>query len=77
MISLKDHFLFEKNYYIVYEYVVYLFFLGRYVERGSLYKAIKSGVFSMEKTVRVIREVLLGLNYVHKKGIIHRFSPSF
>lgn len=47
-------------------------FHPRYMERGSLYNAIKKETFTVESAKLIMREILLGLNYVHGKGIIHR-----
>ena len=43
------------------------------MERGSLYNAIKKETFTVESAKLIMREILLGLNYVHGKGIIHRW----
>ncbi|KAI0074150.1 Pkinase-domain-containing protein [Panus rudis PR-1116 ss-1] len=46
-----------------------------YAEGGSvrtLMKACKDGVIEEKYVVVIVREVLLGLNYLHKSAIIHR-----
>ena len=43
------------------------------MDRGSLYTVLKSGLFDIEAARRIIREVLLGLDYLHQHGIIHRY----
>ena len=43
------------------------------MDRGSLYKVLKSGLFDIETARRIIREVLLGLDFLHQHGIIHRY----
>ena len=48
----------------------------RYIARGSLYKAIKTSVFTNDVARRIIREVLLGLCHIHEKGVIHRCDHS-
>lgn len=45
---------------------------SRYIERGSVYNLIKSGVVTEDLGKRIIREVLMGLQYLHKMNVIHR-----
>jgi calcium-dependent protein kinase len=43
------------------------------LEGGELYDLILTmQKFSEKDAVKIIRQILLGLNYMHKKNIIHR-----
>ena len=43
------------------------------MSRGSLYHVMKSdGPFNDPDAKRIIREVVMGLVYLHKHGIVHR-----
>ncbi len=43
------------------------------MEGGELYDLILTmQKFSEKDAVKIIRQILLGLNYMHKKNIIHR-----
>lgn len=50
-----------------------LYFIMEYVEGGSLYEAIKKfGVFKENLAVILVNQILRGLSYLHKQGIVHR-----
>lgn len=44
-----------------------------YIEGGSVYNLIKAGAITEEKGKRILREVLMGLQHLHKRNIIHRY----
>lgn len=48
------------------------FYVMEYVESGSLEQFIqKSGARTVEQTVELFREIVVGLNHAHAKGILH------
>jgi len=42
-----------------------------YVENGSLYEALQSGVFNVNKASRIAYDIAYGLKYSHSKHVIH------
>jgi p70 ribosomal S6 kinase/serum/glucocorticoid-regulated kinase 1/serum/glucocorticoid-regulated kinase 2 len=48
------------------------------MEGGELYVHLKeSGKFNVERTREYAAEILLALEYIHKKGIIYRYDNIF
>ena len=43
-----------------------------YMECGSVYNLIKAGAITEEVGKRILREVLMGLQFLHNNNIIHR-----
>lgn len=51
----------------------HLFILLEYMETGSLAKHISLfGAFKEDKVQKYIKQVLIGLEYLHKQGVVHR-----
>ena len=48
------------------------YYVMRYMSGGSLRRWIKSGKMSLQDTADVIERIALGLEYAHRKGIVHR-----
>lgn len=42
-----------------------------YVAQGSLFNAVERVVFTLEQKQRLALEIALGLNYLHRKGVVH------
>lgn len=49
-----------------------LYFVMRYMAGGSLSRLLKGGNLSLRKTAGIIERIAPGLDYAHKKGIVHR-----
>ena len=68
ILSFKDSFIDEDNYYNI---------VTNFCEGGDIYKKIqdhkqKNEYFSEEQILNWMIQLLLGLSYIHNKGIIHR-----
>jgi len=51
----------------------HLFFVMEYASEGDLWEQLqKVGVFSQKRTQFYTAEIILALQYLHKKGIMHR-----
>lgn len=48
------------------------YYVMRYMSGGSLRRWIRNGKLSIQETADIIERVALGLEYAHRKGIVHR-----
>lgn len=48
------------------------YYVMRYMSGGSLRRWIKSGKLSLQDTSDIVERIALGLEYAHRKGIVHR-----
>ena len=48
------------------------YYVMRYMSGGSLRRWIRSGKMSLQDTADIIERIALGLEYAHRKGIVHR-----
>jgi len=48
------------------------YYVMRYMSGGSLRRWINNGKLSLEDTADIIERISLGLEYAHRKGIVHR-----
>lgn len=48
------------------------YYVMRYMSGGSLRRWIRNGRLSLQETADIIERVALGLEYAHRKGIVHR-----
>lgn len=63
IITLKDNFEDDKNFYIVMEYA----------ENGNLYRQMKrQGKFTEREAFNIFSQTCLGIDFLHKNSIIHR-----
>lgn len=52
---------------------VFYYIVTEYLEGGELYKTIsKRASFTEKDCSKVIKQILIALNYCHKEGIVHR-----
>ena len=52
------------------------YYVMRYMSGGSLRRWIRNGKLSLQDTADIIERIALGLEYAHRKGIVHRdLSP--
>jgi serine/threonine protein kinase len=48
------------------------YYVMRYMSGGSLRRWIRNGKMSLQDTADIIERIALGLEYAHRKGIVHR-----
>ena len=48
------------------------YYVMRYMSGGSLRRWVKSGKLSLQDTADIVERIALGLEYAHRKGIVHR-----
>jgi len=48
------------------------YYVMRYMSGGSLRRWLKSGKLSLQETADIVERIALGLEYAHRKGIVHR-----
>ena len=48
------------------------YYVMRYMSGGSLRRWIKGGKLSLQDTADIVERIALGLEYAHRKGIVHR-----
>ncbi|MGE5463375.1 MAG: protein kinase domain-containing protein, partial [Syntrophothermus sp.] len=48
------------------------YYVMRYMSGGSLRRWINSGKLSLQETADIVERIALGLEYAHRKGIVHR-----
>ena len=61
------------NFYEIHETVHSVYMVIEYLEGGELLKRMSKRKRYSERTVRkIMRNLLLGLKYIHSKGIMHR-----
>jgi serine/threonine protein kinase len=48
------------------------YYVMRYMSGGSLRRWLKSGKLSLQDTADIVERIALGLEYAHRKGIVHR-----
>ena len=48
------------------------YYVMRYMSGGSLRRWIRNGKMSLQETADIIERIALGLEYAHRKGIVHR-----
>jgi len=53
----------EENFYIVSEYCA----------GGDLFERLKETAFTEKEVAAVMHDVLTGISYLHKNGIVHRY----
>ena len=52
------------------------YYVMRYMSGGSLRRWLRNGKLSLQETADIIERIALGLEYAHRKGIVHRdLSP--
>ena len=52
--------------------IKFSYFYCSYMECGSVYNLIKAGTITEDVGKRIIREVLMGLHFLHRNSVIHR-----
>jgi len=51
----------------------FFFVVSEYIKYGELYEFIvKRGGITEEEVVKIVRQIFLALNYMHKSNIVHR-----
>ena len=60
------------NLYLTFQDENYLYMIMDYLDGGDLRKHMKSKIFNLKEIKFVAACVIIGLEYIHKKGIIHR-----
>jgi len=48
------------------------YYVMRYMSGGSLRRWIKGGKLTLQETADIVERIALGLEYAHRKGIVHR-----
>src|SRR5512140_2680370 len=48
------------------------YYVMRYMSGGSLRRWIRNGKMSLQDTADIVERIALGLEYAHRKGIVHR-----
>ncbi len=52
------------------------YYVMRYMSGGSLRRWLSNGKLSLQDTADIIERIALGLEYAHRKGIVHRVSDA-
>ena len=48
------------------------YLIMEYCDRGDLYKALEGNLLTLDDKVGIAKDILSGINHIHKAGIIHR-----
>ncbi len=48
------------------------YYVMRYMSGGSLRRWMKAGKLSLQNTADIVERIALGLEYAHRKGVVHR-----